>query len=92
MKISLFRSKIVVINFFSINSTIFMIKRAFMMIYNLHLSFWPLKLIPILFKVRESISKVTFILILVNKKVFSENTNFLSLLSIKKKRLLFRIS
>lgn len=64
-----------------------MVKKTLIIVYNFYFSFWSIKFISILLKVRKNISKIIFILILANKKVFFKNQNFSSLLSIKKEQI-----
>lgn len=53
-------------------------------VYDLYLSFWSIKLVLTLIKMRKDISKATSMLIPTNRSIFSKNQNFSSLSSTKK--------
>lgn len=71
--------------FFLTSSTCIVIERTLAIVYKFYLNFWLIKSILILLKIKKSISRVTFMLILANRKVSSKNWNFLSLSFTKKK-------
>lgn len=74
-------SKAVAANsFFLTNTTYLVMRKALAVVYDLYLSSQFLILILTLLKVRKGIFKRTFILVSANRKVFSKERNFLSLL------------
>lgn len=71
IKVSSSKSEAVATNsFFSISSTCFVVTRVLAMVYDLHLSFWLMKLTLILLSVRKAILRRISIVISANKKFF----------------------
>lgn len=89
MKVSSSKSRAIAINsFFPTNSIYLVVKKVLVVVYDLYLSSQLLKLTLTFLKIRKDILKAIFILISVNKKVFSKNRNFLSLSFIEKKTII----
>lgn len=85
IKVPLFESKAAATkSFFPTSSTCLVVEKVLAIIYNLYLRFRLVKLISILLKMTNDISRVIFILMLANRKVFSKNQNFLSISYTKK--------
>lgn len=88
-KISLYRSRVVVANFFfSTSLTQLVVTKAFVMIFYLYLSSQSLKSIWRLVKMRKDILIVISILISANKKGCLKKRDFLSLLLTKKETII----